>query len=245
MSDGYTDEPESPGASRRHKRADRILDAAAALVLRWGYNKTTIDDISREAGVAKGTIYLHWSTRQDLFESLIQREKLEIVKELKQSVAEDPEVSMLRGIAKFSALALMKRPLFKALFLRDVEILGKLARSAQGSATYSEGLTVLTTYLDFLRDQRLVRSDIGLQSLMYTYSAIITGFFLVAPLVPEEISLSDKDCAELMAETVHRALETDRPVNSKEMETIAREFTQFLDRAISLAEAQYRESLEP
>jgi len=245
MYNGYTDEPESPGTTRRHKRADRILDAAADLVLRWGYNKTTIDDISREAGVAKGTIYLHWSTRQDLFESLIQREKLEMVKELRQSVAEDPEVSMLRGIAKFSALALMKRPLFKALFLRDVEILGKLARSAQGSATYSEGLTVLTTYLDFLRDQRLVRTDIGLQSLMYTYSAIITGFFLVAPLMPDELSLSDKDYAELMADTVHRTLETDRAVSPQEMDAVARTFTQYLDQAIMRAEEQYRESLEP
>ncbi len=59
--------------SRRQGRADRILDAAAELILRWGYRKTTIDDIARQAGVAKGTIYLHWKTREDLFMALLTR----------------------------------------------------------------------------------------------------------------------------------------------------------------------------
>ncbi|OLD80902.1 MAG: hypothetical protein AUG54_04740 [Ktedonobacter sp. 13_1_20CM_4_53_7] len=50
--------------SKREQRANRILDAAAELMLRWGYNKTTIDDIARYAGVAKGTIYLHWKNHE-------------------------------------------------------------------------------------------------------------------------------------------------------------------------------------
>ena len=45
-------------------------DAATALILRWGYNKTTIDDIARQAGVGKGTVYLHWNTREELFATL-------------------------------------------------------------------------------------------------------------------------------------------------------------------------------
>ena len=38
--------------SKQLVRAERILDAAATLVERWGYNKTTIDDIARQSGVA-------------------------------------------------------------------------------------------------------------------------------------------------------------------------------------------------
>ncbi|MGW2198666.1 helix-turn-helix domain-containing protein, partial [Streptosporangium sp. NPDC001682] len=40
-------------------RADRILDAAAELLVRLGYRKVTIDDIARLAGIGKGTVYLH------------------------------------------------------------------------------------------------------------------------------------------------------------------------------------------
>jgi Bacterial regulatory proteins, tetR family len=46
-----------PGAQpdERQRREERILDAAAALLVRWGFRKTTIDDVAREAGVGKGT----------------------------------------------------------------------------------------------------------------------------------------------------------------------------------------------
>ena len=52
-------------------RGERILEAAAELIVRWGYKKTTVDDIARQAGVAKGTIYLHWKTREELFKAVL------------------------------------------------------------------------------------------------------------------------------------------------------------------------------
>src|SRR5437764_14821899 len=73
--------------SKREQRANRILDAAAELMLRWGYNKTTIDDIARYAGVAKGTIYLHWKTREDLFTALMKREYIRLVEDVQQRIA--------------------------------------------------------------------------------------------------------------------------------------------------------------
>jgi AcrR family transcriptional regulator len=38
---------------RREARAQRILDTASTLILRYGYYKTTIEDIAREAGVGR------------------------------------------------------------------------------------------------------------------------------------------------------------------------------------------------
>ena len=64
--------------SWRQERADRILDAAAELILRWGYKKTTIDDIAKQSRVAKGTIYLHWKTREDLFMALLYTRRFQV-----------------------------------------------------------------------------------------------------------------------------------------------------------------------
>src|SRR5438874_10954358 len=86
--------------SKREERAERILDAAAELMLRWGYNKTTIDDIARYAGVAKGTIYLHWKTREDLFTALMKREYIRLVEDVEQRSANEPEGGTLHGIKK-------------------------------------------------------------------------------------------------------------------------------------------------
>src|SRR5260370_28382548 len=125
--------------TKRQERADRILDTAAELILRWGYKKTTIDDIAKQAGVAKGTIYLHWKTREDLFAALIIREDLKLAEDMKQRIASDPEGSTLRGFVKRTTLALRKNPLMKALLLNDTDMLGEFASREYSSPTYPEG----------------------------------------------------------------------------------------------------------
>ena len=102
-------------AERREARAERILDAASTLILRYGYHKTTTEDIAREAGVGKGTLYLHWNTREALFAALILREKVAMAEDIKQRLACDPAGATLRGLFKHAALALMHRPLLKAV----------------------------------------------------------------------------------------------------------------------------------
>lgn len=44
-------------------RRGRLLDATARLVARYGYDKTSVEEIAREAGVSKGAVYLHWPSK--------------------------------------------------------------------------------------------------------------------------------------------------------------------------------------
>jgi AcrR family transcriptional regulator len=232
------------GRTARQERAHRILDAAAALILRWGYNKTTIDDIARQAGVAKGTIYLHWNTREALFAALMRREKLALADDLKQRVAQDPTGASLHGLLKHSALALMRRPLLKAVLLRDMEVIGKLVHSEQSGTAYVERLAGFTTYLTLLREHELVRTDLSLRSQVYMVSAIFMGFFLVSPLMPNEFELSDEEFADLLAETVHRALESGRAAVPDAFQTLSHDAMQYLERGRAIAEEQFQRDIE-
>jgi AcrR family transcriptional regulator len=233
-----------PEISRRRERAQRILDAASALILRWGYHKTTLDDVSRQAGVAKGTMYLHWKTREELFRALIRREKLKLAEDIKQRITADPAGSTLRGILKHSALALMKRPLLKAILLRDMDVLGKLAHSEQSSVAHAERLMGFKTYLELLREYGLVRTDLSLRAQVYMFSAIFMGFFFVAPLMPDEFTLSDEELADLMAETVHCTLEAGRSVLDDALQVVSHTFMQYLDRSMAVAQEQFQQELE-
>jgi AcrR family transcriptional regulator len=56
---------------RGDRRRTQILDAAARVLAERGYHRTTVRDIAREAGVADGTIYLYFSSKQDLLLGLI------------------------------------------------------------------------------------------------------------------------------------------------------------------------------
>ena len=59
---------------------NRILDATERLLARLGYQKTTMDDIAREAGIGKRTIYLHFPSREEVALGSIDR----IVERLKE-----------------------------------------------------------------------------------------------------------------------------------------------------------------
>src|SRR5215469_14784240 len=80
-----------PEKDDRTLREERILDAAATLLVRWGYRKTTIDDVAREAGVGKGTIYLHWKDKNELFMAAIWRTSKQLSDETIRRINDDPE----------------------------------------------------------------------------------------------------------------------------------------------------------
>lgn len=52
---------------------DRLLDAAERRFRRYGYRRATIDDIAIDAGVGKGSVYLHFSSKQDVYLAVVER----------------------------------------------------------------------------------------------------------------------------------------------------------------------------
>lgn len=52
---------------------DLILDAVDALLAKYGYKKMTMDDVAREVGIGKGTIYLHFVGKEELVLAHIDR----------------------------------------------------------------------------------------------------------------------------------------------------------------------------
>jgi AcrR family transcriptional regulator len=233
-----------PRAERREARAQRILDAASTLILCYGYHKTTIEDIAREAGVGKGTLYLHWKTREALFAALILREKVAMAEDIKQRLVCDPGGASLRGLLKHAALALMHRPLLKAVLLHDTEVFGKLVQREQSSALSTEVLAGFTAYLKALREQGLVRTDLSLQALGALFSSIFTGFFLAAPLLPNAFKPSDEEMAELMAETGHRTLEPRDPLPSSALRIASHTLSQYLDSSVVRALEQQQADVQ-
>jgi AcrR family transcriptional regulator len=63
---------------------DAILDATDRLLARFGYRKMTVEDIANEAGIGKGTVYLHFSSKEDVVLSHVDR----IVDRLKDRLRE-------------------------------------------------------------------------------------------------------------------------------------------------------------
>lgn len=61
---------------------DAILDATDRLLARYGYKKMTIDDLAKEVGIGKGSVYLHFESKEEIALSHIDR----IIERLKSSL---------------------------------------------------------------------------------------------------------------------------------------------------------------
>ena len=53
--------------------ADQILDAADRLIIRHGYRRMTVEDLAREAGIGKGTVYLSFESKESVALACIDR----------------------------------------------------------------------------------------------------------------------------------------------------------------------------
>lgn len=228
--------------SRRQERAERILDAAASLIQRWGYAKTTLDDIARQARVSKGTIYQHWKTREELLMALIFRERLKVGEELRQRLQDDPAGMTLHSFVKHSALALLKNPLMLALMTRDTSMLGKLADQGYGSAALTESIDAYKQFLEMLRAQGLIATDMDIYAQTYILGATWIGFLTANTWLPEEFRFSDEMIAELLAETAQRAL-TPRQADSNQADASATAdiFNQYLNQELHTMQEMYKE----
>jgi len=84
---------------------DVILDAAEKLVSHYGFRKTTIEDVAREAGVSKRTIYVYFATKEDVGMSLLRRVVSRIQVRLDAIRSSDlPPTEKLREVLIFRTL---------------------------------------------------------------------------------------------------------------------------------------------
>jgi AcrR family transcriptional regulator len=78
-------EPAKPASNRAERAAERreaIIAAALDEFIAQGFAATRLDDVAKRAGVAKGTIYLHFKDKEALFEELIRTAIVPLVNRL-------------------------------------------------------------------------------------------------------------------------------------------------------------------
>ena len=77
--------PSKPASNRAERAAERrsaIIEAAMDEFIARGFAATRLDDVAKRAGVAKGTIYLHFKDKEALFEELIRTAIVPLVNRL-------------------------------------------------------------------------------------------------------------------------------------------------------------------
>lgn len=92
---------------RKDARPAELLDAALAEFFEKGFGSARLEDIATRAGVSKGTIYLYFSSKEDIFQALVKavpQAKIEQLAEIAQDGSQPPEELLRRFLTLMGGL---------------------------------------------------------------------------------------------------------------------------------------------
>jgi AcrR family transcriptional regulator len=72
---------------RKDARPQELLEAAIDLFVERGYAATRLEDVARRAGVSKGTLYLYYENKEELFKAVVRGSIVPVIGEAEASVA--------------------------------------------------------------------------------------------------------------------------------------------------------------
>ena len=81
-------------------RRNELIDVAEELIIRNGYEQTTVSGIVKDAGVAQGTFYHYFGSKHDVLEAIIARH-VEMVKEGIEGIASRGDINAIEKILVF------------------------------------------------------------------------------------------------------------------------------------------------
>jgi AcrR family transcriptional regulator len=213
MADGRSANTTTQGtaSSERSAREVRILEAAAALLSRYGYLKTTVDDVAREAGVGKGTIYLHWKDKTELFRTAIWHASRQVTEDMMRRVTADPEGGQFYRLWTHGMVAIYSNPLLAAVMSGRNDILRGLVDSLD-SGTVSELFGNSESQIERLQGVGLIRSDLPPHLVSFFITSLKIGIIDAGSFAPAVRAPTPDELTEALSDLMRRWLEPARPV---------------------------------
>ncbi|MFL1379269.1 MULTISPECIES: TetR/AcrR family transcriptional regulator [unclassified Nocardiopsis] len=200
----------TPRDAERARRAVRILDAAGELLISLGYGKITIEDVARRANVGKGTVYLHFPTKEVLFGLVVVRVQMEVGTRIIEAMRDDPAMIMPGAVSRWLYLKQHETPLVKAILARDPATLGGIVETVGTTQSGLIGLRarVMQEYFTVLRGHGLLPADRPVEEQNYLFVSSVMGSLVAPPLLSRQsYPVPEPQVrADILGESVRRSL---------------------------------------
>lgn len=199
-------------AAQSKNTRDAILDATDLLLARSGYKKMTIDDLAQEVGIGKGTVYLHFPSKEEIALSHIDR----IIERLKEKLhlisfesLTPPEklnkMLMARVLYRFDSIQHYSQSLNELLaylrpkllerrmryFEEEAKILAKVIEDGQAAKDFSVGnplqlARTLVTATNSLLPYSLSAFELGDRSVLQKTSGELANLLIRGLTIPPD-----------------------------------------------------------
>jgi TetR/AcrR family fatty acid metabolism transcriptional regulator len=187
-----------PRRRRREETRARLLEAAASVLARSGFDRATVDEIVREAGFSKGAFYVHFESKDDLFWTMlaerISRQQEAFLGAVDHSKPMDDNVRTILS-AVFGLLG--EDPLWGSLFMEFHAHAARNETVRRRLGTMYDGWRqLIVDILSASREAGRLRKDADLELMATVLVATVEGSIIQSHLAPESVHL-DKLVAPL------------------------------------------------
>ena len=168
-----------PAAGQDPAKRQQIIDGARRVFIDMGFDAASMNDITREAGVSKGTIYVYFASKEELFEALIEEERCAIFNDLYLALE---QAGGVRDTLIRFGVALATKITSEKVTRAQRTVIGICERIPELGARFYErgpknGHAKLMSYLDSAIDQgHLVIADVPLAAYQLT-DLCLAGYF--------------------------------------------------------------------
>ena len=105
---------------KREKKREKILDAAAELFSNKNYHEVMMDDVAKLISVAKGTVYNYFTSKEELYFTIMKTRMESLLTLLKQKIeAEQSSIDSLRAFVVHLYMFMMKNKKFFLIYQRE------------------------------------------------------------------------------------------------------------------------------
>lgn len=140
--------------------AERILAAAEECFARYGFQKTSMEDIAREAGLSRRSIYRHFPDKAALFNEVAAARARIFLDEIMRRTAELEGLSaQIEEVARLTNRFVREDPISAALRLADPDSLARMV-STEARGLLGMAMDAIVPLIETARDRGEVRTDL-------------------------------------------------------------------------------------
>jgi TetR/AcrR family fatty acid metabolism transcriptional regulator len=176
---------------RREETRARLLEAAASVLARSGFDRATLDEIVREAGFSKGAFYVHFESKDDLFWAMLEERISRQQEALRGAVDHSkPMDDNVRTILSAVFGLLGDDPLWGSLFMEFHAHAARNERVRSRLDTMYEGWRqLIVDILSASREAGRMRKDADLKFMATVLVATVEGSIIQSHLAPQSVRL--------------------------------------------------------
>lgn len=162
-----------PRVSLQYKQniKNKIIESAITTFSKYGYDKSRMDDIAIRANLSKGTIYLYFKNKEELFNAISERNTNELKNQLTKLF--DNKDDLITCIENFYEG--FNDQGYRMFF----EIIAEASRNTNlKQLLYQERRKILDIIIDYLniqKDNGFIRNDIEITEIAYGFVSLCDG----------------------------------------------------------------------